>query len=350
MQSTIRIVHYLNQFFGQIGGEEHAHIGPFVKEDLTGPGQLLRKLIEDRGEIVASVICGDNYFAEKIEQARQEILDLIIPFKPDLLVAGPAFNAGRYGIACGELCKFVQERLGIATITGMHPENPGADLYKTNIYICETGPNARGMSDAMKAMATLALKLLGGVTIGAPEVEGYIPRGLKVNVRAKNMASERAINALLSKIKGEPFKTEIRKPVLDSVPLAQPIRDVKKAVIGLVTEGGLVPMGNPDHVETHRATKYGKYSIAGLDSLKPGTLETIHVGYDKVYVNNDPNRLVPVDVVREMERAGEIGKLHDYFFSTSGVAMHIEAGKKIGASIARELKSSGVQAVILTST
>ncbi len=44
-------------------------------------------------EIVATIICGDSYFAENLEEAQKEILEMIKPFSPDLFVAGPAFNA-----------------------------------------------------------------------------------------------------------------------------------------------------------------------------------------------------------------------------------------------------------------
>lgn len=350
MEQKIRVVHYINQFFGQIGGEEKADISPFIKEGLVGPGQLLQKLLGEKGEVVATVICGDNYFAGNIERSRREVLDMIIPCKPDLLVAGPAFNAGRYGISCGEICKFVKEELGIAAITGMYPENPGVDLYRKEIYICKAGPNARGMSDAMDTVVRLALKLVAGEAIGNPEAEGYIPRGIRVNTISKDTASERAIKALTAKIKGEPFKTEIRKPALDLVPPAPPLKDLKKTTIALVTEGGLVPKGNPDRIETNRATKYGRYRIEGLERLLPGDFETIHVGYDHANINDDPNRLVPVDIMRELERSGKIGKLYDYLFATTGVATHIENARKLGSAIARELKGSGVQGVILTST
>ncbi len=350
MGSRVRVVHYINQFFGQIGGEEKADIAPFIKEGFIGPGQLLQKLLGEKGEVVATVICGDNYFAGNIERSRREVLDMMSPCKPDLLVAGPAFNAGRYGIACGEICRFAKEELGIATITGMYNENPGVDLYKKDIYICKAGPSARGMSETMAIVVRLALKLVNKESIGLPEAEGYIPRGIKLNVTSGDMASERAVTALLAKIKGEPFKTEIRKPVSELVPPAPPLKDLQKMTIALVTEGGLVPKGNPDRIETNRATKYGKYRIEGFEKLQPGDFETIHVGYDHANVNDDPNRLVPVDVMRELERSGKIGKLYDYLFATTGVATHIENAKKLGSTIAHELKSSGVQGVILTST
>ena len=38
-----RIVHYLNQFFGGIGGEEMGHFEPVVEEKVIGPGVALAK-------------------------------------------------------------------------------------------------------------------------------------------------------------------------------------------------------------------------------------------------------------------------------------------------------------------
>jgi betaine reductase len=36
--AAVRAVHYLNQFFGQIGGEDKADITPFQKDGPVGPG------------------------------------------------------------------------------------------------------------------------------------------------------------------------------------------------------------------------------------------------------------------------------------------------------------------------
>ena len=54
--------------------------------------------------------------------------------------------------------------------------------------------------------------------------------------------------------------------------------------------------------------------------------------------------------MRELEKQKVIGKLHNYFYSTTGVATKIENAKRMGQAIARELREDGVSAVILTST
>ena len=40
----IKIVHYINQFFAGIGGEEKADIKPEVREGVVGPGAALKQL------------------------------------------------------------------------------------------------------------------------------------------------------------------------------------------------------------------------------------------------------------------------------------------------------------------
>ena len=74
--------------------------------------------------MVGTVICGDSYYGEHLEEAQKACLELIAQAKPDLVIAGPAFNAGRYGVACGDIAAGVTEELGIPAITGMFRREP----------------------------------------------------------------------------------------------------------------------------------------------------------------------------------------------------------------------------------
>ena len=98
-----RVVHYINQFYAGIGGEEKADQTPLFKTELVGPGVGLAKELEGKAEVVGTVVCGDGYYGEHTDEARAACLKMIREAKPDLLVAGPAFNAGRYGFACGDV-------------------------------------------------------------------------------------------------------------------------------------------------------------------------------------------------------------------------------------------------------
>ena len=125
-----KIVHYINQFFAGIGGEEKADYKPEVREEALGPGAALAQALGEDYEIVATVICGDNYFGENLDEATDTIIDMVKKYEPDVFFAGPAFNAGRYGVACGTICKAVEERLGIPVLTAAYEENPGVDMFR----------------------------------------------------------------------------------------------------------------------------------------------------------------------------------------------------------------------------
>lgn len=349
-QKVLRVVHYLNQFFGGLGGEEMADSGPQVKEGPVGPGKAAAEALGNRGEVVGTVLCGDNYFAQDIEGATKEVIALIGSLQPDGLLAGPAFYAGRYGIACGAVCKAVQERMGLPAVTGMYRENPGVDLYHRDVYIVESETSARKMAEVVSKMAGILGRLSSGEKIGKPSVEGYFPRGLIVNERTEQSSAERTVDLLLSKIRGEHYETEVPLPSYDRVERADGIKDLSSATIALVTDGGLIPKGNPDKIETERATRFGSYDIEGVSALDPEDYEAHHAGYTPALVNQDPNRLVPVDVMRELEKEGVIGKLHNTFYSTSGCASILENVKNMGEAIAGKLIHGGVQGAILTST
>ena len=118
----------------------------------------------------------------------------------------------------------------------------------------------------------------------------------------------------------------------------------------LITDGGLVPKGNPDRIEGTAATRWGAYKIEGRDDLRGEDYEVSHGGYDTRFVQEDPDRLVPLDAMREMEKDGVIGKLHEEFISTCGRSNPLSNTPRLGREIAEKIKKDGVDAVILTST
>ena len=157
-------------------------------------GKVVQDALMNRGRIVATVICGDNYFVENTEEASEEVFLMMTRYKPDMVIAGPAFNAGRYGIACGEVCKIGQEKLDIPAVTGMYAENPGVELYKKYVYIVKTADSARDIPEVAARMVNMALKMLDRETIGRPDEEGYFPRGILVDEVSDRNAAQRAVS------------------------------------------------------------------------------------------------------------------------------------------------------------
>ncbi len=88
----------------------------------------------------------------------------------------------------------------------------------------------------------------------------------------------------------------------------------------------------------------------GRDDLRGEDYEVSHGGYDTRFVQEDPDRLVPLDAMREMEKNGVIGKLHAEFISTCGRSNPLSNTRRLGREIAEKIKRDGIDAVILTST
>ena len=346
---AFRVIHYINQFFGGIGGEEKADIAPELREGIVGPGAAFKAAFKGEAEIVATVICGDNYYAANSEAVIAFVLDAVKKYNADGLVSGPAFNAGRYGMAAGGVAAGVA-KTGLPTLSGMFPENPGVELSKSGTYIIPTSDSAAGMKTAVPAMAGLFLKLLKKESLGTAETEGYIERGVRINMFYDEVGAERAVAMLVKKIKGEAFTTEYKMPVFDRVTPRPGIKDITKTKIALVTSGGIVPKGNPDHIAASSAKNYGEYDIAGVMDLTAETYQTAHGGYDQTYANLDADRVLPVDVLRDLEKEGKIGSLHHLFYSTVGNGTAVTNSKGWGAEIGAKLRAAQVQAVILTST
>jgi glycine reductase len=345
----IRVVHYVNQFFGQIGGEEMAGAPPQIRPGPVGPGRLLQERLGEGFPIVATVICGDNTFAENPEAVAHQLTELIAPYKPQILIAGPAFNSGRYGQSCAQLCVAVQQELRIPAITGMYDENPGVE-FRSKTLIVRTGPNARHMREAIELMAPLAARLGRGEGIERPAEAGCFARGLKRSVLCEYNAARRAVDMLLCKIAGKPFKTEISIPAFDRVTPVKMAIPLAQATVALVTDGGLVVKGNPDRMPAGNTDRMTSVPIAGLDRLTREQVEIYHGGFDNQFVNEDPERLVPLEAMRDLEREGAIGKLFETIYATAGLSMSITNAKRVGQEIAKRLLREGVQAAILTST
>lgn len=355
MDSRYRVIYCLNQFFGGLGGEAEAGLAPTLLVGARGPGSLLEQLFPE-ARVVATLVFGDNYVAGNTATAIEEIIALLTPCfegaateAPSLLLAGPAFNAGRYGIACGAICQAVRERFGIPALTAMSPQNPAVALYRKEVVIAKADQDVMGMAAALKNMVALSRKLLHQEEI-QPEEDNYLPQGRRQNFIATETGARRAVQMLLRKLKGAGFESEYAMPTFDRVAPAPPVKDIRKAKLALVTSGGIVPRGNPDRIEAASAQRFGRYSLKGLTSLTGATHQTAHGGYDPTFANDDPNRVLPLDVIRELEAAGAFGVLHDYYYATVGNATSVAKARVFGRAIAKRLVADGVQAVILTST
>ena len=346
MEAKLAVVHYLNQFFGGIGGEEHADTGVEVREGPIGPGRLLDQELGDQGGVVSTIICGDNYAAEDWEQALPDIQNALETIKPDVVVAGPAFDSGRYGLACGQVC-IAAKQLGIATVTAMHPESVGILMHRRELVAVPTSRNPGEMAAIMKNVVRLAIKVGRGEELGSAAEEGYIPRGFRRLVYHDKVGYERALDMLTARIEGKPFQSEINLSHYERVEPAPPVADLSNATVAFVVSTGMVPKGNPDRVPAARAVEAPRYSIEDIEGLDVDEWVSAHGGFNTEILNTvDPNYGLPLKALRILEKKGVIKKIHPFFYSTVGNQTAINPSKEMGEQIARDLKTAGVDVVL----
>ena len=345
-----KVVHYINQFYAGVGGETDASVGLSVHEGPKGPGVFLGQCLGDDYEVVKTIVCGDNTIAEHPEEIIPQIVDIVKNEAADLFVAGPGFNAGRYGLGCGNATAAVTEQLEIPAVTALYAENPGTDLYKNRCYILQSDNNAHHMKEVVAQVAKFAKRLVDGDNIADGKAEGYHGSGPAIKIDYTIPAPERALTMLLAKYTKQPFHTEVMMPNHEEIPVPVLEKPLSECKIANVTDGGLVPKGKPDNQVPTNSKFYRRYSVAGMDTLKPEDWEVSHQGYNSAFVAEDPNRLVPVDALNKMVEKGIIRSVNDAIYSTAGVMTPMEKCKEFGEGIAAELKRDGVDAVIETST
>ena len=348
MSQALRVVHYVNQFFGGIGGEDKADVGVTVKAGAVGPGRPLETALGD-ARVEATIVCGDNFANDRAEEFSRAVAAALERLKPDLLVAGPAFGSGRYGLACANVCEIARHR-GIPAITAMHPENPGASAARRGIYIVPTGASTTAMSAALESLAPLARRLGRSEALGPSEADGYLPQGRRRVHDRGRPGYQRALDMLLDKLHDRPYRSEVPYAAPERVPPAPPIADLSRARIAMVTTGGLVRKGNPDKQVSANPVRYHRHDVAELESLSPKEWEAYHAGYFNHIVNANPNYILPLSFLRDLERQGKIGKVHEHIYALPGVSTPVAVSAGHGRSIAADLKAGGVDGALLVAT
>lgn len=228
-----KAIHYTNQFFAGIGGEDTADFKPEIREGAIGPALALKSMLN--AGVTHTIICGDNYMGSNTDDAVNEILGFLEDKEFDIFIAGPAFQAGRYGIACGNICKAVKEKFNVPVLTSMNEENPGVEMFKKEMYIFKGGKSAAKLKDDLTVIANFANKLLNNEQTASADEEGFFPRGIRAQVwlGSGKTGAERGVEMLIKKLNGIPFVSELPIPKQDLIPVAPPISDLSKANIAI---------------------------------------------------------------------------------------------------------------------
>jgi betaine reductase len=348
MTTAVRVLHYLNQFFGGRGGEEAAGMPVSFVEGPVGPGRPLTQRLGGAGRIVGTVVGGDAYVAEQAAAATSAFADLLRAHRPDVVLAGPAFESGRYGVACVRICNTAVE-CGVPAVAAMHPANPGLGLRVPGSYVIPTAAHVSGMGEAVDRLARLGLRLARRDPLGPAAVEGYLPTGDRRPVLHPEPGHTRALAMLLTKLNTGQCRSELE--VIQGAPPAPalPIADLRACRLALITSGGLVPRGNPDRMPRRYSRHRFEYDLPA-GPLVSGEWESIHAGYHVAAVNANPNVVVPLDAMRRVVAEGRIASLCPRLQSLAGVGTPDTAARAIAQELADSLRRDGAHGAIMVAT
>jgi glycine reductase len=213
-----------------------------------------------------------------------------------------------------------------------------------------TGETSADMVAALTAITRLALKLGRGEELGPAEIEGYLPRGIRRVHDRQRPGYQRALDMLLAKLGGVPFVTEVPIHIPERVTPATPLGDLSGACIAMVTTGGLVRKGNPDKQVSANASRFYRHSVAELDSLSGKDWEAYHAGYFNHIVNANPNYILPLNFLRDLEAEGSIGRVFEGIYALPGVSTPVATSRHLGQSIAQDLQQGQVDGCLLVAT
>lgn len=129
-------------------------------------------------------------------------------------------------------------------------------------------------------------------------------------------------------------------------PLSKPLRECKIAL--LTTAGIHLKADTPFNMDdTQGDPSYRKIP----SDTSPDQLMITHDYYDHSDANKDINIVLPIDILRECQQAGMVGKSSDFFYSFMGhiAGPHLTTVIKITAiEVAQQLKQEKVDIALLT--
>jgi len=145
-------------------------------------------------------------------------------------------------------------------------------------------------------------------------------------------------------------KSALAHPCLlnETAPFTRPDKPLARSRLALVTTAGL-------HLDGDRLFTGGDQSFRVIPSETPPTkIRQSHasIGFDRTAAMRDLNVIFPMDRMRELVAAGELGSLGPNYYSFLGAQRppYDTLLHQSGPEVARRLRDEGVDVVFLTGT
>jgi D-proline reductase (dithiol) PrdB len=142
-------------------------------------------------------------------------------------------------------------------------------------------------------------------------------------------------------------KTLLMHPCLlnDTAPWTPLAKPLARARLALVTTAGLHVRGD----QPFTGGEQGYHTIPSDTPARDILLSHTSIGFDRSGIQRDLNLVFPVDRMRELVQAGELGSLTSSFYSFLGAQRTYDGIlQESGPEVARKLREDDVDVVFLT--
>lgn len=156
---SFRVVHYINQFYADIGGKELSYIVPELRDGCVGLGAEFNQIWKNEAKIVNTIVCGDAWFIENQIETEECVIEWLKEIRPDCFIVGPALKAGDYNYICNNIALAVQKRLGIPVLIGANTINLTLKL-QSKVDVAEVEGFSGDTREIVTIMAEKALELM----------------------------------------------------------------------------------------------------------------------------------------------------------------------------------------------
>lgn len=149
-----KILVILNHVTAGMGSDEQAQLPPGGKKAAMGPAETLVPLFKEKdAEIIATLYCGDQYYASHPEEVNQKFIGFAKKFGADAVLCGLAMHYPNFGMMAGSLAKALANN-GIPAAAAMSAENPAVEEFRETVPIIKMPKKGGiGLNQSYKNMA-----------------------------------------------------------------------------------------------------------------------------------------------------------------------------------------------------
>ena len=157
----MKVLMIFDQIQAGMGGKENAHQALGGKMIPIGSASMLEPALKaEDGKIVATIYCGDAFFAENEEEVTRKVVGMTKKINPDVVICGPAFNYKGYAAMSAKLAKAIEANTDIPAVAAMSQENDETIAeFKDSVNIVKMPKKGGiGLNDSLRHICQLAHK------------------------------------------------------------------------------------------------------------------------------------------------------------------------------------------------